>query len=338
MSVPQAAGRDARFGWSRRVLAAFLFALVLGLKPVDAEAQTYPTRLVKVIIPFGPGGAADPPGRMLAEGLSRLWGRPVVVENRPGAGGNIGADMVAKAEPDGYTLLFTNFAPLVINGSLYKDMPFNARTDFAPITLAFSLPLVLTVANAVPANSVAELVAYIKARPGALNYSTGGSGTGTHLAAELFKRAAGLDVGHVPYRAGSEMTLSVIRGESAFNFNGLFVMPMVKAGQMKALAVSSLQRSAVAPELPTLNESGYAGFNFSSWGGILAPSKTPANIVAKIYADSVRVLTDPGNATKMVAAGVELRHSSSSAEFAKRIGDEIDYWTKIIKDADIRQN
>jgi tripartite-type tricarboxylate transporter receptor subunit TctC len=315
---------------------ALLVAHAAGLLPADAAAQTYPTRAVKMIIPFGSGaGGADRPGRLLADGLTRIWGQPVVVENRPGAGGNIGADIVAKANPDGYTLLFTNFAPLTINLSLYKDMPFNARTDFAPVTLAFISPLVLTVANSVPANSVAELVSYLKARPGAFNYSAGNAGTATHLAAELFKQRAGIDVVPVLHRTGADMTTSMIRGDSAFAFNGMFVLPMVQAGQKKALAISSSQRSPVAPALPTVAESGFPGFDVSSWGGLLAPAKTPSAIVARIYADAVRALTDPDTMSKMASVGGELKTSSSSAEFARQISSEIDLWAKVIKAANI---
>jgi tripartite-type tricarboxylate transporter receptor subunit TctC len=309
----------------------------LSLSGIPCRAETYPDRPVKIIVPNTPGGPVDASARFVADGLRRIWGSPVVIENRPGAGGNIGTNAVAKAEPDGYTLLLTPSAPLIINQSLYGELPFNPEADFAPITVVYSAPLVLTVPTSLPVRSVADLVSYIKARPGQLNYASGGRGTPVHLAGELFKLAAGLDVVHVAYRGGAEMTLAVEKGEVAFGFNGLLVMPMVQADQMRALAVATAKRSSLAQDVPTMSEAGYSDFTVDAWGGLLAPAKTPAGIIHKLHEDTVRVLQEPDIRTKMLASGVE-PVGNTAVEFAGQIRTEAAYWRKIIKEANITLN
>ena len=300
-------------------------------------SDTYPSRVVKFIVPNTTGGPVDTTARLLADQLKNVWRQPVIVENRPGAGGNLGADAVAKAVPDGHTLLFTASGPLVINRSLYGSLPFDPATDLAPVTIAYSTPLVLTTPSSFPGQTVADLVRHARENPGKLNYSTGGAGTPPHLAAEMFKLMAGIDVLHVPYRGGTEMTMAVLKGEVLFSFNGMLVMPMVENNQMKALAVTTLTRSALAPDLPTMVEAGFPGFDVNGWGGLLAPAATPKQIVDKLYADVTQVLADPNIRAKMALVRIE-PVGSSIQEFSDRIRDESAYWARLIKSANIKVN
>jgi tripartite-type tricarboxylate transporter receptor subunit TctC len=320
----------------RLACVCFLLFFLGGSDAVHAQ-QPYPNRLVRIIVPNTTGGPVDLTARLLADRLSQMWGQPVIIDNRPGAGGNIGTAIVAKADPDGYVLLLTPNAPLIANPSLYSNLPFDPEADFAPITVVYTSPLVLTVSPTIPANSVAELVKYIKDRPGQLNFASGGIGTPPHLAAELLKVAAGLDVVHVPYRGGAEMTLATTKGDVAFSFNGLLVMPLVQGGQMKAIAVASPKRSALAPDLPSMSESGYPDFDVASWGFFLAPAKTPPANIRKLHDDTVKALNEPGIRTKMIAAGIE-PVGNESEELKAQIKTDGAYWSKVIKTAHIHIN
>ncbi|MSQ73238.1 MAG: tripartite tricarboxylate transporter substrate binding protein [Betaproteobacteria bacterium] len=316
-------------------LARFLVAFALAGFSVAGWAQAYPNKSVRIIVPNGPGGPVDSVTRILGPGLSSAWGQPVLIENRAGAGGNIGADAVARATPDGYTLMITPSAPIVVNLTLFGSLPFDPIKDFIPVTMIYATPVVLTVPASLPVNSVSELIAYIKSRPGKLNYSSGGSGTAPHIAAEMFKSAADLDVVHVPYKTGGEMTTAVVTGDVAFSFNGLLVMPLVRAGKMKVLGVATLQRTALAPELPTFVESGLKDFEVSSWGGLFVPARTPAEVVSRLHADVTKLLTDPGIRSRMAAVGVEAVGNSSAA-FAEQIRTESVSLARIIKSAGMK--
>ncbi|MSQ70066.1 MAG: tripartite tricarboxylate transporter substrate binding protein [Betaproteobacteria bacterium] len=307
----------------------------LAALPLDAAAQTYPERPVKMIVPYTPGGLADGAARVLVQGLTRFWSQPVVIENRPGADGGIGSELVARAAPDGYTLLFAANGPLVINPALYANLRYDPARDFAPITIVYWSPQVLIVPPMLPVNSVAELIAYIKGRPGKLNFSSAGIGSPPHLAGELFKIGAGLDVVHVPYKGGPEMTTAVMTGDVAYNFTGLNVMPLVRSGKVKVLAVSSAIRSALAPDLPTIAASGIPGYEVSVWGGVLAPAKTPQDIVLKVHADMTRVLSDPESKPKFNAVGLE-PVGNKPEEFAAQIKAETVRWAGVIKSAGIQ--
>ncbi len=300
-----------------------------------ASAQTYPSRAVRMVVPYTPGGPADGVARVLSESLSKRWGQPVVVENRPGAGGNIGTNDVAKANPDGYTLLLTQNGPLVINGALYENMPFNPIRDLQPISTVFWAPTVLIVPTLLPVSSVAEFIAYAKQRPGKLNFSSGGSGTLPHLVGELFNRRAGLDIVHIPYKGGPDMTAAVIVGDVAYNFNGLNILPLVQAGKIKALAVSSIKRTALAPELPTIAESGLPGFDVTSWGAVMAPAKTPQEIVSRLHDDLAEVLSDQDVKRRLEVFGVE-PVSSTPEELAAQIRSESAHWQEVVKSAGVR--
>ena len=312
-----------------------VLALALAWLSFAASAQTYPARTVRIIVGYTPGSPSDSVARVLAQNLGTTWGQPVVVENRPGAGGNIGSELVAKSEPDGYTLLLTASGPIVVNVSLFGKLPFDPIRDFAPVTMVYLTPTALYVQASLPVNSVSDLIAYIKSRPGKLNYSTTGEGTPLHLAAEMLKQRAGLDVVHIAYKGGPEMTAAVLSGEVTFNFNGLIAMPLVRAGKLKALGVATLQRSPLAPDVPTIAESGLPGFDVNAWGGLFVPARTPKEIVAKLHDDVVKGLADVGVRTRLTGLGVE-PVGNSSEEFAKQIRSEIPRWAQVIKLAGIR--
>ena len=300
-----------------------------------ASAQTYPAKPVKIIVPYAPGGPADSVARIVAPNLSRYWDQPAVVENRPGAAGNVGADVVAKSNPDGYTLMLSSNGPIVINVSLYAKMPFDPAKDLVPVTTIWSAPQLLVTGATLPVNSVSELVDYIRSRPGKLNYASPGSGTPPHLAAELFKFRAGLDVVHIPYKGGPGMTMAVLSGEAAFTVHGINVMPLARAGKLKALAVTSIKRSSLVPELPTIAESGFPGFEVDQWGGLFAPAGTPGEILAKLRDDVSKALSDPDTRARLAALGATPLSLSPEA-FAAQIRTETAHWAQVIKTAGIQ--
>src|SRR5439155_17324374 len=252
------------------------------------HAQSYPAKAVKIVSPFVPGGPGDLLPRAVAAGLSPLLGQPVIVENRPGAATIIAMQAVAKSPPDGYTLIFTSVSSF-INLSAYKSLPYDPVGDFAPIALCFTTPLYLVVHPSLPANSVAELIALAKSRPSKLTFASGGTGTTAHLAGELFKSLAGVDMRHVPYKSAGPAMMDVMAAHVDLMF-GSAGLSEARAGKVRVLAVTSARRSAAAPELPTVQESGLPGFDATLWFGILAPAKTPAAIVARLSGDIGRVL------------------------------------------------
>src|SRR5215471_8941412 len=245
-------------------IATAAIALALALPAAAQRPLAYPSRPVKLVVPFPPGGPLDIVGRAIAQKLTEAWGQAVVVDNRPGAGGNIGADLVAKSPPVGYTILLGALSTHAVNPSLYTSMPYDAVKDFAPITLLATTPNVLVVNPSLPVNSVKDLVAYAKANPGKLSFGSGSNGSAGHLAGELFKVDTGTDIVHVPYKGGAPATQALLAGDVQFMFDNLAnATPQVKAGKLKALAVTTAQRSKLAPELPTMAEAGLAGFDIS---------------------------------------------------------------------------
>jgi len=262
-------------------------------------------------------------------------GQPIVVDNVVGAAGNIATDRVAKAAPDGYTLGLLSNGQLVVNPSLYK-LAYDPVKDFAPVSLVTVSPNMLVVHNAVPAKSVKELVALAKAQPGGLTFASAGSGSGTHMAAELFKSAASLDIRHIPYKGGPPAMLDVLGGRVTMMFSPIaIVLPVVREGKLRALAVTSLRRSSALPELPTVDESGFRGFEATVWVGLLAPARTPATIVRKLHHETVKALALPDVRTKLADLGFEIIGNSSD-EFATVIKLEIPKWAKVIKEAGIK--
>ena len=297
---------------------------------VGAQAP-FPSRPVKLVIPFPPGGSLDNVGRLIAQKLSESWGQQVVVENRPGAGGNVGADAVAKSVPDGYTVVMGALSTHAVNPSLYPSMPYDAVRDFAPLSLVAITPNVLIVNAASPIASVRDLVAYAKAHPGKVNFGSGSNGSAGHLAGELFKVDTATDVAHIPYKGGAPALQALLAGDTQFMFDNLAnAMAQVKGGRVRAIAVTTAQRSKLAPELPTMAESGMPGFDISTWFGLLAPAGTPADVVARWNAGVVAALGAADVREKMIAQGAEPA-PTTPAEFAAFIARERDKYARIVK-------
>jgi tripartite-type tricarboxylate transporter receptor subunit TctC len=283
------------------------------------------------VIPFPPGGPLDIVGRAIAQKLTDAWGQSVVVDNRPGAGGNIGADIVAKSAPDGYTILMGALSTHAVNPSLYAKMPYDAVTDFAPITLVAVTPNVLVVNATLPVNSAKDFIAYAKANSGKLAFGSGSNGSAGHLAGELFKVETGADIIHVPYKGGAPATQALLAGDTQFMFDNLAnAMPQVKAGKFKALAVTTAQRSKLAPDLPTMAEAGLQGFDISTWFGLFAPAGTPKDIIAKWNAEVAKILNSPEMREKLVAQGAEPAPTTPE-QFAAFVRSEIPKYAKIVK-------
>ena len=319
-------------------LAANLFvALLVLLAAQSASAQSsYPNRPVKILVGFTPGTAPDLSARILADRFSEVWGTPFVVENVPGAGSNIATERVAKAAADGTTLLMGGNSALVINPSLFEKLSFDPIKDFAPISQVFIAANVLAVPPEVPAKTVAELVALAKAQPGKLSYGHAGVGTSQHLGAELFKYMANVDIASVPYRGTTALMPDLLSGRIAMSFaNIVNVLPLAKEGKLRALAITSIKRSALAPDLPTMAESGFPGFEAVPWFGLLAPSGTPKDIIDKLHSETVKALAMPDVRKKFDELGLE-PVGNTPAEFAAVIKKETPEWAKVIKDASIK--
>ena len=307
-------------------------ALVLATTPVyEAAAQAFPSKPVKLVIPFPPGGSLDNIGRLIAQKLSETWGQQVVIENKPGAGGNIGADLVAKSPADGYSVVMGALSTHAVNPSLYAKMPYDAAKDFAPISLVAITPNVLIVNAAMPVTSVKEMIAYAKANPGRTNFGSGSNGSAGHLAGELFKLETGTDVAHIPYKGGAPALQALLAGDTQFMFDNLAnAMAQVKGGKVRAIAVTTAQRSKLAPDLPTMAEAGMPGFDISTWFGLLAPAGTPPDVIAKWNADVVKVLNSPDVREKMLAQGADPA-PQTPAEFASFIAREREKYARIVK-------
>ncbi len=270
-------------------------------------------------------------GRAIAQKLTEVWGQNVVVDNRPGAGGNIGADLVAKSAPDGYTVVMGALSTHAVNPSLYPTMPYDAVKDFAPITLVAVTPNVLVVNPSLPVQSVKDLIAYAKAHPGKLSFGSGSNGSAGHLAGELFKVDAGIDMVHIPYKGAAPAMQALLAGDTQLMFDNLAsATAQVKAGKLRALAVTTAQRSKLAPELPTMAEAGVPGFDISTWFGLLAPAGTPADVIAKWNADTVKILNSPDMRERLTAQGAEAA-PTTPAEFAQFIGRELAKYARIVK-------
>ena len=318
-----------------RLAAAFAGLLLasLALAPAAVWAQGYPSKPIRLVVPFPAGGSLDVVARAMGQKLAEAWGQPVVIDNRPGAGGNIGADLVAKSAPDGYTILEGALSTHAVNVSLYGKMPYDPVRDFTPITLVAVTPNVLVLNPSVPANSVKELIAYAKANPGKLSFGSGSNGSAGHLAGELFKTEAGVDMVHVPYKGAAPAMQDLLGGRIQLMFDNLAnSMQQVRAGKLKALAVTTAQRSALVPDLPTLAEAGLPGFDIYTWWGFMAPAGTPKEIVAKWNAEVARILNTPEMKAFFAQQGAEPAPTSPE-EFAALIRREIPKYAKIVKDS-----
>jgi len=314
----------------RFALTLFMSALAVG-----AQAQGFPNKTVRLVVPFAAGGSTDIVGRILAQKLNEMWGQPVIVDNRAGGSTVIGTDIVAKAPPDGHTLLITP-APFTIVPSLAKKLPYDPRRDFEPITLINTTPLVVVVHPGVPAKSIKDLVALAKAKPGALNFGSSGSGGSNHLAGELFNAMAGVKMVHVPYKGNAPALIDLVGGHVDLVFNGLTsALPLIKSGKLRPLGVTSLKRAGALPEAPTLDEQGLKGFQAVAWNGLTAPARTPREVIAKINADVLKVVRSPELVEKLRSEGSD-PVGSSVPDYAAFLRDEIAKWAKVIKFANVK--
>jgi tripartite-type tricarboxylate transporter receptor subunit TctC len=314
------------------------FALLLfcPLAPLLA-ADTYPQRPLRLIVPFPPGGAGDTVARMVAQKLGDTFGQQVVVDNRPGGGTIIATEIGAKAIPDGHTLLVVS-AAFTVNPSLYKKLPYDTEKDFIPVTQTWSAPNLLIVNPSLPAGSVKELIAYAKANPGKINFGSAGNGTSTHLAGEMFRTMAGIDIVHVPYKGDAPAIADLIGGQIQMLFISLGpVAQLVKTGRVKALAVSSSNAFSLVPDLPTVASGGLPGFESSAWNGIAVPRATPAEIVSRLQAEIARILAQSETREKMFGLGFE-PIGNTPPQFKAFIGTEIKRMAKLVSDAGIRIN
>ena len=312
-----------------------LFGMATASLAAPALAQQFPGKPVRIVVPYTPGGGADTTARLIAPKLQDALGQTVVVDNKPGAGGTIGDDTVAKAAPDGHTLLLGAFAHAV-NPSLMPKMPFRTPDDFAAVSLLVTVPELLVVTPSFPAKTVAELVAMAKAEPGKLSYASSGNGSAQHLAAELFKMRTGTDIQHVPYKGGSLAVADVAAGHVPFYFGNMSsALPQARAGRVRALAVTSPQRSPAAPEVPTLAEAGVVGCEISEWNALLAPAATPPAVIERLQAEVAKVMAMDEIKAKFADLGAQ-PVGSTPAELAAFLRSEMTKWAEVVKVANIR--
>ena len=312
--------------------ACFILLAAIAVANVYAQASgaNYPAKQIRVIVPFPAGGPTDAIARAIGQKLSETWGQPVIVDNRPGAGGNIGTELAAKSPADGYTLFIGTVAN-AINQSLFAKLPFDFVRDFAPVTQNYVTGLILAVHPSLPAHSVKELIALAKAHPGQLSYSSSGVGGTPHLAGELFNSMAGVTMVHVPYKGSAPAMADLLGGHIQLTFdNMLTVLPQVKAGKLRGLAVTMTTRSPLAPELPTVAEAGLKGFEVKSWNGVVVPTGTPKEIIARLNGEIVRILRQPDLREKFLVQGVELVPTTPE-EFGAFIKQDIAKWAKVIQ-------
>ena len=319
---------------TRRCAALSLTATLAILAPhAAAAADAYPAKPVRFVVAFPPGGGTDIIARSIAQKLAERIAQQVVVDNRPGAGGNIGTDMVAKSAPDGYTLLMGSAGPLAINASLFGKMPFDPIKDLAPVTLAASTPNVLVVHPALRAATLKELIALAKARPGEINFASSGQGTPAHLAGELFNLMAGVKMVHVPYKGAAPALADLLGGQVQIMFSTMPpALPHVRDGKLRALAVTSAKRSPAAPELPTVDETALPGFEANTWHGVVVPAGTPGAIVARLNREIVAILHLPDVVERFSSQGAEAL-GSTPEEFAAYIKSETLKWAKVVRDS-----
>ncbi|HXX85968.1 MAG TPA: tripartite tricarboxylate transporter substrate binding protein [Casimicrobiaceae bacterium] len=317
-------------------LVAALFFLVLAF-PVAAE-QDYPSRTLRIVVPFAPGGSTDIFARYIADKLAPALAQPVVVENRAGAGGNIGAEAVARSAPDGYTLLMATTGVMSINNALYANMTYDAAKDFEPVIFVASITNVLVVAPDLPATSVRELIALAKAKPGALSFGSSGAGSSTHLSSELFKSMAGIDILHIPYKGSSQALTDLMAGRISMIIDNMpGAIGFIKEGRVRALGVTGSKRSPALPGLPTIAEAGVAGYESLSWSGIAVPAGTPKDVVARLNREIAAILAQPDIREKFAQAGAE-PVGGPPQQFADHIRSEREKWSKLIRERGITIN
>jgi tripartite-type tricarboxylate transporter receptor subunit TctC len=319
----------------RRALVAHGAALVLLFAGGTCAAQTYPVKPIRFVVPFPAGGIADVFARVIGQKLNDAWSQPVIVENRPGAGGNIGAEAVAKAPPDGYTMVMGSIGTHAVNVSLFKKIPYDPIRDFAPVALVLEADGLLVLHPSVPANTVKELIELAKSRPGQIAYASAGNGTASHLAGELFKSMAQIDMVHVPYKGNVPAITDLIGGQTSLLFGTMpTVLPQVQAGRLKALAVTGSKRSPAAPNVPAIAES-LTGFEVTNWIGVFAPAATPRDVVTRWNGEVVRVMQAPDTQARLTSEGAN-SPAKTPEEFGTYVRSEIAKWAKVIQQAGIR--
>ncbi len=308
------------------------------LSKLTLYAQTpsdYPTKPIRIIMPTAPGGSLDTIGRLIAQKLTDSWKKQVIIDNRPGAGGILGAEIAAKAEPDGYTLLISSSGNIATTQALYKKISYDPVRDFAPVILMAETPYIVVVNPSLPVKTVSELIKFAKAHPGQLNYASSGNGSTPHLAGELFKSMARIDVVHVPYKGSPPSLTSLISGETMFQITGMpSSWPHVEAGRMRVLAVASAKRLTSAPDLPTVSESGLPGYEANSWAGMLAPTGMPGPMIDKLNREVMRILKTPEVKKQLLKFGFEVM-GSSPEQFGAYLKSEIAKWSKVIREANV---
>jgi tripartite-type tricarboxylate transporter receptor subunit TctC len=326
--------RSAPRSSARKLAVCLLLALAAPL--CGAQTVSFPGKPVRFVIGFTPGGPSDILARALGQKLAERWGQQVVIENRPGAGGNLAAEAVARSAPDGHTWLLGNNSILATNQSLYRNLPYDPVKDFAPVALVAVQPNILVVHPEVRANSVSELVSLAKQNPGKLNYASSGAGAAAHLAGELFKTMAGVDIVHIPYKGAQPALTDLIAGQVQLMFaTSASVIPYVKAGRLRALAVTTAQRSPSVPELPTVAEAGLPGFEATTWHGVVVPAATPAPLVQRLNQELNSVLTEKDLRERLAALGAEVT-TGTPRDFGDYIAREIPKWAKVVKDSGAR--
>ena len=321
-----------RATWPALVAAAM--ALFAGVAAPDASAQAaWPSKPIRIVVPFPPGGTTDILARAAAQKMAEAWKEQAVIDNRPGAGGNIGAELVAKAPADGYTMLMGTVGTHAINASLYAKMPYDHVKDFAPVILVAAVPNVMVVHPSVPAATVAEFIAWAKANPGKVNFASSGSGTSIHLAGELFKTQTGLAMTHVPYKGSAPAIADLIGGQVQVMFDNLpSALPQIRGGKLRALAVTSRERANALPDVPTVAESGLPGFEASSWFGLLAPTGTPREVVVRVNAEIARWLASSDAKDKLASQGA-VAAGGTPEDFVSHIAAETAKWQKVVRES-----
>ncbi len=317
-------------------IALVVASLLLALAAPLAQAQTFPSKPIRIIVPSAPGDGSDLIARAIGQKLTEAWGQPVVVDNRLGAGGRIGSEVAAKAPPDGYTWIMANAGSHGINAAIYANLPFDVERDFAPITQIMRAPNVLVVSPTVGVDTLPQFIALLKKNPGKYSYGSGGNGSSAHMSAELFKMMAGVDMLHVPYKGATPALTDLIAGQIAMFLGNLPpAIPFIHNGQVKALAVTSLKRSPLLPNVPTLDESGLKGFETIAWFGLLAPAGTPKAIIDKVHDEIVRIVAMPDIRERIAALGGE-PVANRPEEFAAIIHADVAKWKKVAATAHVR--
>jgi len=311
-----------------RILLCPIVALCASL----AHAQAFPGKPIRIVVPYPPGGSGTIIARILGDKLTQAWGQQILVDSRPGASGMIGAELVAKSAPDGYTLLAGYTSEVAINVSLFKKMAYDPLKDFAPVALTGIVPMILLVHPSVPVKSVKDLVAYAKANPGKTNFGSGSNGSAGHLAGELFKLETGTDVMHIPYKGGAPALQALLAGDTQFMFDNLAsALPNIKAGKVRALAVTSAKRTSFLPDLPTLDEAGLKGFDMTTWWGVMAPAKTPRAVVDKLSDEILQAMAAPDVQERLRAMGSEMPAVRTPAQFTAFVERERHIYAALVK-------